>query len=117
MTPRRPGSCIKLYIACPMLKQGPEILIVFLLINTTDKRQRELQRPGRKSINIQYAVVLVKIMGRLWCGGGLGRCIVLLAVASVNCKSERFKAVRKFTLSDKPHEVLNSTLPMNCVSG
>lgn len=72
---------------------------------------------GRKSINIQYVVVLVKIMEKLWGGGGWGRCIVLLAVALVNCKSEPFKALRKFVQFDKPHEDLNSTLPMNCVSG
>lgn len=98
-------------------KQGPAILIVFLLINTTDNRQGELQRPWRKSINIQYVVVLVKIMGRLWRGGSRGKCIVLLVVAWVNCKSEHFKAAQKFMQSDKLHKVLNSTLPVNCVSG
>lgn len=72
---------------------------------------------GRKSINIQYVVVLVKIMEKLWDGGGGGRCIVRLTVALVNCKSEPFKALWKFVQFDKLHEDLNSTLPMNSVSG
>lgn len=117
MTPRRPCRCIELHIRHSNAKQGPGILIVLLLINTTDNRPGELQRLGRKSINIQYAVGLVKIMGRLWGGGGWGRCIIVLAVASVNCISEAFKAAWKFMQFDKLREVLNSTLPMNCVSG
>ena len=52
---------------------GPEILIVLLLINKTDIRPGELWRTGRKSINIQYVAVLVKIMEKLWGGGGWGK--------------------------------------------
>lgn len=67
---RRPCTCIKSYIK--NVKQVLEILIVSLLINKTDNRQGELWRTGRKSINIQYVVVLVKIMGKAFRGGGGG---------------------------------------------
>lgn len=56
-------------------------------------------------------------MEELWGGGGWIRCIVLLAVDLVNCKCGAFKAGWKFVQFDKPHEDLNSTLPVNCASG
>ena len=66
---------------------------------------------------MQYVVVLVKIMEKLWGRDGWGRCIVLLAVALVNCKSKLFKALWKFVQFDKLHEDLNFILPVNCVPG
>lgn len=56
-------------------------------------------------------------MEKLQGGGGRGRRIVLFAVVLVNCKSQPFKALRKFVQFDKLHEDLNHTLPMNSVSG
>lgn len=50
-------------------------------------------------------------------GVGSGWCIVLLAVDLVNCKCGAFNAGWKFLQLDEPHEDLNSTLPVNCVSG
>lgn len=55
-------------------------------------------------------------MEKLRGGGGSGRCIVLLAVVLVNCKSKPFKVLWKFVQFDKLHEDVHATLPMNCVS-
>lgn len=74
----------------------PEILIRRLLIKKTDKRQGELRRTGEKSINIQYVVVLVKIMENFRVGvDGVGALCSLLAVALI-AKSNPLKPCGSF---------------------
>lgn len=70
-----------------------------------------------KSINIQYVVVLVKIMGNFREGvDGVGALFSLLAVRLI-ADSDPLKPCGSFLQFRGLHRNSNYTLLMNCVSG